>query len=410
MASNQACDSSQGSSKLHVTILASEWDASNGVHSTTIRELGIQLAKHKGYVNVKFFLRKCSEMDKRAAQSYGISIFPVDRVTDLEERECLNSRPDYLRMDVVVGHGVELGRQAQNICKLLKCKWVQLVYNDPEEMRTFKRNRNMDVRKLCEEADFVVAIGPKLTETFRTYLSWCKKREDVFDFTPGVFADFKPHEQDTENRKHHSVLVFGHGDAENFDLKDFDVVGKSVAEMPDTRLMFIGAHETIDKVEMHFEDLGIPSNRLKVRAYVESQEYLKLLFGEADLLLMPIRTEGFGIISLKAISAGLPVIVSKDSGFGESLSSIPSGSMFFLDSEYIKDTSAWKMAIKKVWNKDRVLRLLEVRMLCDLYDQAYSWPLQCKCLIDKMFRLRDGMNYIIDSNSLLINFFLLIFI
>ena len=407
MASNQACE---GSSKLHVTILASEWDASNGVYSTTIRELGIQLAKQEGRVNVKFFLLKCSERDKRAAQSYGISIFPVERVADFKEVECPSSPPDYLRMDVVVGHGVKLGRQAQKICKLLKCKWVQLVYNDPEEMRTFKHNRNMDVRELCQEADFVVAIGPKLTETFRTYLSWCKKREDVFEFTPGIFADFKPLEQDNENRRHHSVLVFGHGDAENFDLKDFDVVGKSVAEMPDTRLMFIGAHETIDKVAMHFEDLGIPSNRLKVRAYMESQEYLKLLFGEADLLLMPITTEGFGIISLKAISAGLPVIVSKDSGFGESLSSIPFGSMFFLDSECIKDTSAWKMAIKEVWNKDRKIRLFEVRMLRHLYDQSYSWPLQCKRLIDKMIRLCDGMNSIIDSNSLLINFFLLIFI
>lgn len=402
MASNEA----QGSSKLDVAILASEWDASNGVPSTTIRELGIQLAKHEGDVNVKFFLRKCSEMDKRAAQSYGISIFPV---TDFKEVECLSSPPDYLKMDVVVGHGVELGRQALNICKLLDCKWVQLVYNDPE-IRTCKPNSNMDVRKLCEKADFVVAIGPKLTETFRTYLSWREKREYVFDFTPGVFADFEPLEQDTENRKHHSVLVFGHGDAENFDLKDFDVVGKSVAEMPDTRLMFIGAHETIDDVVDHFEGLGIPPNRLKVKAYVESQEYLKRLFGETDLLLMPIETEGFGIISLKAISAGLPVIVSKDSGFGESLSSIPFGSMFFLDSEYIKDTSTWKMAIKKVWNKDRSLRLSEVRMLRHLYNEEYGWPQQCKSLIDKMVRLRDGMNYIIDSNNLLINFFLLILI
>ena len=42
--------------------------------------------------------------------------------------------------------------------------------------------------ELCQMADFVVGIGPKLTKAFRGYLSWCKK--DVFSFTPGVFDDF----------------------------------------------------------------------------------------------------------------------------------------------------------------------------------------------------------------------------
>ena len=44
--------------------------------------------------------------------------------------------------------------------------------------------------ELCQSADFVVAVGPKLAEAFRKYLGFCEKHEDVFDFTPGVFDDF----------------------------------------------------------------------------------------------------------------------------------------------------------------------------------------------------------------------------
>ena len=386
----QAHDTSQGSRKLQVTILASEWSSSNGVLSTTIREFAIQLAKHDNYVNVNLFMPKCSETDKKAALKYGISIFTANRLIGFKELDWLSFPPDNLRMDVVVGHGVELGRQAQIICnlwkrKLWKCKWVQVVHSDPE----FERNGNMDVIDLCKMADFVVAVGPKLTEAFRKYLSRCKTYEDVFDFTPGVFGDFSFVQQVPDNRKYCSILVFGRGDAEDYELKDFDTVGRSVAALPDTHLVFIGAHETKDMTKTHFKNLRIPANRLMVRPYIEDQEYLEQLFCEADLLLMPSRTEGFGMISLKALSAGLPVIVSKNSGFGEALKSIPFGSMFFIDSE---DHSTWKMAIEEVWKKDRKLRLLEIKKVRRYYGQRYSWSQQCKWLIGKMFKLCDGMS------------------
>ena len=167
----QAHDTWQGSRKLQITILASEWGSSNGVLSTTIREFAIQLAKHD-CVNVNLFMPKCSETDKKAALEYGISIFTANRLIGFKELDLLSFPPDNLRMDVVVGRGVELGRQAQIICNnlwkrnLWKCKWVQAVHSDPE----FERNRNMDLIDLCKMADFVVAVGPKLTEAFRKYV------------------------------------------------------------------------------------------------------------------------------------------------------------------------------------------------------------------------------------------------
>ena len=62
---------------------------------------------------------------------------------------------------------------------------------------------------------------------------------------------------------------------------------------------------------------------------------------------MPSRTEGFGLSGLEAMSAGLPVLVSRNSGFGEALSSVAFGSAFVTES---KDPAT--LAIQRKGNAD----------------------------------------------------------
>ena len=184
--------------------------------------------------------------------------------------------------------------------------------------------------------------------------------------------------------------MFGRGDAEDFKLKGFDIAARSVAALSDTVLVFVGApHGQYEEIANRFVDFGIPGKRLRVRGYME-QEDLKRLFCEVDLVLMPSRTEGFGLTSLKALSAGLPVLVSKNSGFGEALSRVPFGSFFVIDSE---DPSAWTEAISGICNRDKRPRLAEVKAVRGSYSEIYSWSNQCKYLIEKMVELLDGMNY-----------------
>ena len=403
MASNgsppQKHDPIHGSSKLQVTILAFEWASTKGGLSTINRELAIQLAKFSN-VEVTFFLPKCSDEDKILAACHGVSIREAEtRPSYFDELDWLSFPPEDLTMDVVVGHGVKLGRQAQVIHAYHKCKWVQIVDTDPEELGMFKVYENLIARgeqkhrtevELCLGADFVVAVGPKLTEAFRKYLNWCGK--DVFEFTPGVFADFCSVELVTVKRKQCRVLVFGRGDAEVFELMGFDIAARSVAALSDTLLYVVGvARGKHGEIARRFVDLGIPANRLTVTGYVESREDLKRLFCEVDLVLMPSRTEGFGLMGLEALSAGLPVIVSKNLGFGEALGSVRFGSYFVIDSE---DPSAWTAAIKDISNRDRKSVLDDLKTVRRYYGKRYSWSAQCKVLIEEMFTLVDGMNYI----------------
>ena len=76
-----------------------------------------------------------------------------------------------------------------------------------------------------------------------------------------------------------------------------------------------GNHEEIRK---RLIECGVPASRLEVKGFVQDREGLKRLFKQVDLAVMPSRTEGFGLIGLEAMSAGLPVLVSRNSGFWRS--------------------------------------------------------------------------------------------
>ena len=348
-------------------------------------------------MEINFFLPQCSQEDKKLALRYNVKIVEATPLPGFEQLDWLCSPPEDLQMDIIIGHGVKLGKQAQIIKRSKRCKWVQVVHTDPEELGMFKNysdpiskggEKHKTEVQLCEMADHVVGVGPKLSEAFRSYLRSCQKDDNVVDFTPGVFVEFAAVKQALSERQQHSVLVFGRGDVEDFELKGFDIAGKAVAELEDTRLVFVGApdgkHEEIAK---RLTECGVPASRLRVRGFVEDRESLRRLFQEVDLVVMPSRTEGFGLTGLEALSAGLPVLVSHNSGFGKALHSVPFGSTYVVNSEEPAD---WTSAIKGIWVKDRRSRLEEAETLRESYGKKYNWAKQIKDLIDKMISWVNG--------------------
>ena len=395
----EMCDDQvHGTRKVKVTILASEWGSSNGGLSTLNRELAIQLAKFPE-LEITFFLPKCSQQDKKEALEYNVKIAEAKPVPGMEQLNWLCFPPNDLQIDIIVGHGAELGSPAYAITRNKKCKWVQVVHSDPEELGMFKNNSNpisKGVEKhrteveLCEMADHVVGVGAKLSEAFRSYLRGCKKDDNVLEFTPGVFEEFVAVNQDPSERQQRSVLMFGRGDVEDFQLKGFDIAGKAIAELKNTRLVFVGAPDgKHEEIANRLIDCGVPASRLRVREYVQDRESLKRLFQEVDLVVMPSRTEGFGLTGLVAMSAGLPVLVSRNSGFGKALRNAAFGSSFVIDSE---DHAIWTLAIQNIWSKDRECRLEEAVALRDSYGRKYDWAKQTKELVDRMISLAHGRN------------------
>ena len=149
-----------------------------------------------------------------------------------------------------------------------------------------------------------MAIGPKLADT---YSRSCGK-EKVHDFTPGIVLEFADIEQDTEETGVFHVLVVGRGDREDFAIKGYDIAAGAVPALENEhhtfKLVFVGAPDGKEEQikQMLFKG-GISHSQLMVRS-AKARGELVWQFCEADILIMPSRTEGFGLTALEALCAG----------------------------------------------------------------------------------------------------------
>ncbi|XP_022803673.1 probable serine/threonine-protein kinase pats1, partial [Stylophora pistillata] len=349
---------------LKVTLLGSEWSSSMGGLSTINRQFAILLAKHS-QVDVTLLVPQsaCSEEERRMASSHNVSLREAQRRPGYANPlDWLSAPPRDLAIDIVLGHGAKLGKQAQFIRESHKCTWIQVVHTAPEELGMHKdyplaickgEEKNTIEVELCELADAVVAVGPKLTKAYSSYLRSCEKHQDVIQLTPSTFSEFSDVKQAAGDMEKFKVLTFGRGDPEDFSLKGYDISARAIVELKERSylLIFVGAPDgKQDEVAANLLKSGIDKSQLTVRKFVQSKKKLKKLFCEVDLCMMPSRTEGFGLTALEALSAGLPILVSGNSGFGEALCTVPAGKSFVVDSE---DPKEWAKAIAGVREKER---------------------------------------------------------
>lgn len=378
--------------KLQITHLADEWNSSKGGLSTLNRELAKELAKQP-HVAVTFFVPKCTEEDKKAAGRHNIRIVEAkQRVGYNEPLDWLSFPPKDHVTDVIIGHGVKLGKQAQVIKEYHDCPcWLQVVHTAPEELAMFKNYpgaiskggvKQLDEVKLCTIADFVLAVGPKLQEFYSANLSSCGK--NVINLTPGIVTELSDLELSTQGNKKFRVLVFGRGDSEDFELKGFDIAAKAVAELNDKSYQFIFVGAPSGNEEQVVEKLleqGLSRTQLTVKGFIENREDLAKLLSTANVVVIPSRTEGFGLTALEALSAGLPFLVCQNSGFGEALQEISLASSWIVDSE---DPKKWAEAIEGVRKKGRESALKECQDLRTRYAEKYNWEKQCNDLVETM--------------------------
>jgi len=186
---------------LNVTLLGSEWKSCKGGLSTLNRLLSTELAQHE-QVEVTVLVPEfaCSEEEKRTAESLNVAIREAERRPGYDDPlDWLSFPPRDLAIDIIVGHGGKLGKQAQVIRESHACKWVQVVHTAPEELAMQKdyqkaiskgEEKSRTEVELCQLADVVAAVGPKLKEVYSSYLRSCGKHEDIIQLTPGIFHEF----------------------------------------------------------------------------------------------------------------------------------------------------------------------------------------------------------------------------
>jgi len=128
---------------------------------------------------------------------------------------------------------------------------MQVVHTAPEQLSMYKaysdaipkgKQKEWNDLKLCQMADLVVSIGPKLHEFYSAYIRSCGK--DVYNFTPEIFTELSTLKLYTKIGKKFRILVSGPGDSKDFELKGFESAVQAVAKL-NYHLTFVGAPELI---------------------------------------------------------------------------------------------------------------------------------------------------------------------
>ena len=408
----------QDPTKLNVTLATDVegWDKS--VNEQFLLELA-----QNPQVRVTGFVPKHTPKQKDHARKLNIELVDAKDMTGYSAVELLAYPPDSLDIDILVIHsyGRDLGRQAQIIKDTKKCQWVNVVHTVSEDLEKFLDKKSADPAAndqitehelqtiLCEKSDLVIAIGPKVTEAYRSALLFSGKDESVITLNPGIFEEFLVERRKIKGSgKIFRVLLSA--SSKYFLVKGCDIATKAINLLQDSsyRLIFVRQpKDNEDELKKKFLGLEINQHQLTFKESSRSIDFWKRLLCEVDLVIKPSRTEGFGISGLRAISADLPVLVSGNCGLGMVLMKLPSGAQHVINSD---DPQAWADAIKNVRAKAMQVRREESEQLRKDYMQQFNWKMQCDEIVKKMFSMNPHKsgefvycNFDLIRNSLSLN-------
>ena len=406
---------------INVMFLCDEWKSSKGGLSTLNREFAINLAKTTiETIKIHCYVSKSGDRDRDDARKYGVNLITAQSVPgSTDPLDWLKIPPPELpHPDIVIGHGRKFGSPAFFIVHVTKCKWVQFVHVFCEDLGKYKKTavaatdtieenekkHKMEI-ELCKAADAVVAVGSRLQEKYSRSLPNVK----VEIITPGIFEKFSSESQLAIDRsvvRKFNVFMFGRASFEDLTLKGYDIVANSIGSLGKKfELTFVGSSPgEHQKVEQWFlEKTCITRNQLTIRGFCNEQDQLKMMFHQSDLVALPSRTEGFGLVALEAISAGIPVLVSGETGIAEALREVEGGKSVIVESD--DDANEWAQRIEEVSSQSPQERQTNAMQLRENYKKIYSWSTECerfKRMIENVVENKTGM-FTVDSLSFLLH-------
>lgn len=132
----------------------------------------------------------------------------------------------------------------------------------------------------------------------------------------------------------------------------------------------------------------ITDEQLTIRRYCD-QTKLKEMFQEADLVALPSRAEGFGLIALEAISARKPVLRSSQAGISVSLGEVKGGSDVIVAST---EPHEWAKKITELSSQTSQERHGKALHLRENYREVYGWKKETEKFITLVKNLSRGGN------------------
>ena len=365
------------SNPVKVTILATMWD-SNFLAIFTA-QLAKQFAKVTSQgIQVSLFVPENAYIDQWGmsdAKNCGVTIVKAKKQPGLRHpHDWLYFPPEDLKTDIVIGIGPQLSRIAQHWKERYQCKNIQIADHELSSsfVRVIDESIEDDTKELSINADVPLAIGSKASDFLSASLR--SEGKQVFNLTPGIISEFSNLTHATNDGRNFRVLLVGGDNPDNFQEEGLELAAKTMAELNDKsyHLIYVGAGKGADQQQFAslFHHCGVPKRQLTIRSLPQTEREWKKLLCEVNLAIMPSGDKEFGLEALLALSAGLPVLVHGESGFGEALSEVTFGTSAIVDCD---DAREWASRIKTIRETDRKTRLEIAAKLRANYDEKYSW-------------------------------------
>jgi glycosyltransferase involved in cell wall biosynthesis len=212
-------------------------------------------------------------------------------------------------------------------------------------------------------------------------LSGFEDSPPAIQFDPG-FSAWHTDAASKDQEKPPQCLVLGR--TEDVEQKGLDIAARAIAVLPSVRqypqpvLIIRGAEpRPEDALEEQLRNAsGVRGAWLRVNRYTTDPDTLKADLRRTSLLMMPSRSEGFGLVGLEALGAGVPVLISAQSGLGELLLSLLGADskdvVIPVSGDLDRDGPVWSEAIHRVLS-DRQGASEQTRNLQARLQSEFSW-------------------------------------
>lgn len=392
--------------KITTVFLADEWGFSKG----GINVFNRLLCEAMGTIEAVKVLCVSTNVDEdeiAMAAKGGIQLVNISGRDFLKASSIISALKKYINIEykniVFIGHDIKTGDIALK-CKdeLLgsKCAIIHHMayaeyYSIVNRDSGLSENKEQEQRRILQSADIIFANGPVLEKSAQDIVG---NKVPVVRILPGI-ADVEPRVQVNNSFK---VVTFGRIEQGEGLKRNNSIIKQTylaVAAWADftnkyiqnqeTMMKIYGKNENDDSVDSDMDQLvkeySSSVYAISVVKYEEDRNKLLEVLSEFSLCLVLSLREGFGLTALEAISAGVPLIVSKRSGFYKALEDFRLESYVqgvdiqgkpeypFYSEDDLKNVSK---AMYHIFINQRDVKSRAIELRKKLLEAGFTWP-QC---------------------------------